>query len=149
MIKNPDSLTTIHIDDSGDHDQHDVTVTNSAVTGLSLGAIRYEQSTVASLNIDAGRVDPVPSGNTFHVLSTPSLGFLGGLTTHEVLLRHVAQFREDVDARLVGYRAIDRTNSNRGHDWYHRHLLVLGVEHAERELAWVDRVEAALRRGPR
>jgi DNA-binding PadR family transcriptional regulator len=75
--------------------------------------------------------------------------FLGGLTTPDVLLRHLSQFREDVEARLLGYRAIDGTNSNRGHDWYHRHLLVLGIEHAERELAWVDRVERALRRGPR
>jgi DNA-binding PadR family transcriptional regulator len=75
--------------------------------------------------------------------------FLGGLTTREVLLRHLAQFREDVEARLVVYRAIEQTNSNRGHDWYHRHLLVLGVEHAERELAWAERVEKALRRGPR
>jgi len=75
--------------------------------------------------------------------------FLGGLTTEDVLLRHLAQFREDVEARLVGYRAIGRTNSNRGHDWYHRHLLMLGIENAERELAWADRVERALRRGPR
>jgi len=75
--------------------------------------------------------------------------FLGGLTTREVLLRHLSQFREDTAARLAGYQEIGRTNSNRGHDWYHRHLLVLGIEHAERELAWADRVEAALRRGPR
>jgi DNA-binding PadR family transcriptional regulator len=75
--------------------------------------------------------------------------FLGGLTTHEVLLRHLVQFREDVEARLAGYRAIEPTNSNRGHDWYHRHLLMLGIENAEREIAWADRVERALRRGPR
>jgi DNA-binding PadR family transcriptional regulator len=75
--------------------------------------------------------------------------FLGGLTTHEVLLRQLVQFREDVEERLVGYGAIERTNSGRGHDWYHRHLLMLGIEHAERELAWADRVERALRRGPR
>ena len=75
--------------------------------------------------------------------------FLGGLTTDEVLLRHLAQFRKDVETRLAGYRAIERTNSNRGHDWYHRHLLVLGIESAERELTWADRIERALRRGPR
>jgi DNA-binding PadR family transcriptional regulator len=75
--------------------------------------------------------------------------FLGGLTTREVLLRQLGQFRADVEARLAGYRAIERTNSGRGHDWYHRHLLVLGIDHAERELAWADRVARALRRGPR
>ena len=75
--------------------------------------------------------------------------FLGGLTTPDVLLRHLAQFREDLEARLAGYRAIEPTNTNRGHDWYHRHLLLLGIEQAERELAWVDQVEEALQRGPR
>jgi DNA-binding PadR family transcriptional regulator len=90
-----------------------------------------------------GRVEPGARETVFLKL------FLGGLTTHEVLLRHLAQFQEDVEARLVGYRAIERTNSNRGHDWYHRHLLVLGIESAERELAWADRIERALRRGPR
>jgi DNA-binding PadR family transcriptional regulator len=75
--------------------------------------------------------------------------FLGGLTTHEVLLRHLVQFQDDVEARLVGYREIEPTNSNRGHDWYHRHLLVLGIENAERELDWAARVEKALRGSPR
>jgi DNA-binding PadR family transcriptional regulator len=75
--------------------------------------------------------------------------FLGGLTTHDVLLRHLAQFQDDVEARLAGYRAIEQTNSNRGHDWYHRHLLTLGIENAERELAWAARVEKALQGSPR
>ena len=75
--------------------------------------------------------------------------FLGGLTTPEVLLRHIAQFREDIEARLVVYRAIGRTNTNTGHDWYHRHLLRYGIERAEYELEWTARVTRALRRGPR
>ena len=75
--------------------------------------------------------------------------FLGGLTTREVLLSHLAQFQEDVEARLAVYHAIEPTNSNRGHDWYHRHLLTLGIESAQHELAWARRVEKALRRGPR
>jgi len=54
--------------------------------------------------------------------------FVGGLTTPEVLLEHIAQFREDTEARLDEYRAIEPTNTNRGHDWYHRHLLRLGIE---------------------
>lgn len=75
--------------------------------------------------------------------------FVGGLTTPEVLLGHVEQFRADTEARLAEYRAIEPTNSNRGHDWFHRHLLVHAIERAEQELAWADGVARALRRGPR
>jgi DNA-binding PadR family transcriptional regulator len=75
--------------------------------------------------------------------------FVGGLTTPEVLLRHVEQFRADTEERLAGYRALEKTNSNRGHDWFHRHLLVHALERAEQELAWADGVARRLRRGPR
>jgi len=75
--------------------------------------------------------------------------FIGGLTEPEVLLEHVAQFQADTEARLEDYRAIEPTNSNRGHDWYHRHLLRLGIERAEQELVWADGVARALTRGHR
>lgn len=75
--------------------------------------------------------------------------FVGGLTTPDVLLRHVEQFIADTESRLVEYHAIERTNSNRGHDWYHRHVLRHGLERAEQELAWAEGVARALRRGPR
>jgi PadR family transcriptional regulator, regulatory protein AphA len=75
--------------------------------------------------------------------------FVGKLTTPEVLLEHVAQFTTDTAARLETLREIEPTNSNRGHDWYHRHLLRYGIERAEHDLAWADRVARALRRGPR
>ncbi|HEY4412175.1 MAG TPA: hypothetical protein VGN06_04180, partial [Gaiellaceae bacterium] len=74
--------------------------------------------------------------------------FVGGLSEPQILLEHVAQFREDTEARLAGYREVEPTNSNRGHDWYHRHLLRLGIEQAELELQWADRVARALRRAP-
>jgi DNA-binding PadR family transcriptional regulator len=75
--------------------------------------------------------------------------FVGGLTTPDVLLRHLAQFVADTEARLDAYRGIEKTNSNRGHDWFHRHLLSHAIERAEHERAWAESVARALRRGPR
>ena len=75
--------------------------------------------------------------------------FVGGLTTPDVLLRHVEQFVADTEERLERYADIERTNANRGHDWYHRHLLRYALERAEHELTWAEGVARALRRGPR
>ena len=75
--------------------------------------------------------------------------FVGGLATPDVLLEHVEQFRSDTDERLAAYREIERTNTGRGHDWFHRHLLRYALERAEHELTWADGVARALRRGPR
>jgi DNA-binding PadR family transcriptional regulator len=75
--------------------------------------------------------------------------FVGGLTTPDVALEHVAQFRVDTEARLELYHEIEKTNRNTGHDWYHRHLLRLGIERAELDLRWADGVARALARGPR
>ena len=70
--------------------------------------------------------------------------FVGGLTSHGVLREHVAQFRADVADRLDTYRRIEPTNTNTGHDWYHRHLLQLGIARAELDLRWADAVARAL-----
>jgi DNA-binding PadR family transcriptional regulator len=75
--------------------------------------------------------------------------FVGGLTTPDVLLEHVEQFAADTEERLDRYRAIEQTNSNRGHDWYHRLLLDHARQRGEQELAWAQDVERKLRRGPR
>jgi len=72
--------------------------------------------------------------------------FVGGLSSDDVLLDQVAQFRADITARLDLYRAIEPTNTNTGHDWYHRHLLQLGIDRAELDLEWADEVAHALRR---
>jgi DNA-binding PadR family transcriptional regulator len=72
--------------------------------------------------------------------------FVGGLTTPEVLVGHVDQFIADTEERLDGLRAIEPTNSNTGHDWYHRHLLLRGIEQAELDLDWAARVARALRK---
>ena len=75
--------------------------------------------------------------------------FVGGLTTPEVLLAHVAQFTADTAERLERLRSIEPTNTNTGHDWFHRHMLRYGIEQAERELEWAAGVARALKRGPR
>jgi DNA-binding PadR family transcriptional regulator len=75
--------------------------------------------------------------------------FVGGLTTPETLLEHVEQFRADTQARLEVLRAIEPTNTNRGHDWFHRRLLEYGIRRAELELEWADDVTALLEQGPR
>jgi DNA-binding PadR family transcriptional regulator len=75
--------------------------------------------------------------------------FVGKLTTTGVLLEHVAQFRADTEARLALLREIEPTNTNRGHDWFHRHLLDYGIRRTELELEWAGEVEQALRAGPR
>jgi PadR family transcriptional regulator, regulatory protein AphA len=75
--------------------------------------------------------------------------FVGGLTTPDVLIAHVDQFVADTSERLEELRSIEPTNTGRGHDWHHRHLLRLGIEQAEGELAWAAGVRRALQRGPR
>jgi DNA-binding PadR family transcriptional regulator len=75
--------------------------------------------------------------------------FVGGLTTPETLIEHVDQFVADTTAQLETLRAIEPTNTNRGHDWHHRHLLELGIRKAEGELAWAEGVRRALVRGRR
>jgi len=75
--------------------------------------------------------------------------FVGGLTTPDVLLEHVAQFRTDTEGQLAVLHAIEPTNTDTGNDWHHRHLLRYGIARAQFELTWADGVASALRRGPR
>lgn len=75
--------------------------------------------------------------------------FVGKLTTPDVVLEHVEQFVEDTEARLAVLREIAPTNTNQGHDWFHRHLLDYGIRSAELDLEWADGVARALRRGAR
>jgi DNA-binding PadR family transcriptional regulator len=75
--------------------------------------------------------------------------FVGALTTPDVLLAHVEQFVADTGERLDELRAIEPANTNRGNDWFHRHMLRYGIERAEQELEWAEGVARALRRGPR
>ncbi len=74
---------------------------------------------------------------------------VGGLSTVENLLEQVAQFRADTVDRLDVLNAIKPTNTNCGHDWFHRQLLLYGIARAELELEWADTVARRLRRGPR
>jgi DNA-binding PadR family transcriptional regulator len=104
---------------------------------------RITRSGRASLDAWLETVEPGARETVFLKL------FVGKLTTPEVLLEHVAQFADDTEARLETLRAIEPTNTNRDHDWFHRHLLRYGIERAEHDLDWAARVARALRRGPR
>jgi DNA-binding PadR family transcriptional regulator len=75
--------------------------------------------------------------------------FVGGLTSTDVLAEHVRQFRADTEARLSTYHEIGLTNTNTGNDWFHGHLLRLGIAHAELDLQWAAGVLRALARAPR
>ena len=105
----------------------------------------YRISPAGRTALDAwlGEVEPGATDAFFLKL------FVGGLSSPETTLALVEQFEADVDERLARLRAIEKTNSNRGHDWYHRHLIVYGIERSEFELAWAERVARALRRRPR
>lgn len=72
--------------------------------------------------------------------------FYGGLTSDETLAAHVEAFRDLQRARLEVFDEIDGTNTNRGHDWYHRLLLDYGYAHARMSLRWADDVLSKLRR---
>lgn len=70
--------------------------------------------------------------------------FVGGLTTPEVLLEHVAQFISDCEARAAAMDAID--NDGEGHNWFHAQMLEYGVERTSFELDWARRLERSLQR---
>lgn len=72
--------------------------------------------------------------------------FVGGLTSHDVLAEHVETFKRSTEERLAELRAIEPTNTRRGHDYYHYFLLRLGIERRELDLRWADEVLAELRR---
>jgi DNA-binding PadR family transcriptional regulator len=72
--------------------------------------------------------------------------FLGGLMPRQTLIAHYEQFARDREERLGELRAIEPTNSRRGHDWFHYQLLRLGIENNERHLAWANDVLEQLRK---
>jgi DNA-binding PadR family transcriptional regulator len=72
----------------------------------------------------------------------------GKLTSPDVVVAHLEQFRGDTAARLAVLREMESTTTNRGHEWFHRHLLVYGIRRAELELDWADEVVRALRDEP-
>jgi PadR family transcriptional regulator AphA len=72
--------------------------------------------------------------------------FVGGLVPVESSIAQVEQFRHDAEARLAVLRAIEPTNTRRGHDRFHYLLLRLGIERQEHLLRWCDWVLEELRR---
>ena len=72
--------------------------------------------------------------------------FVGKLTTHDVLIRHVEAFRERTAEWLEELRAVEKTNTRRDADYYHYFLLRYGLRNAELQLEWADWVLRSLRR---
>lgn len=72
--------------------------------------------------------------------------FVGGLTTHDVLVRQVEELRRETEERLAQLREVEPWNTGRGHDYYHRFLLRLGLDRLELQLRWADETLAELRR---
>ena len=73
--------------------------------------------------------------------------FVGGLIDRETLVAHYEQFVRDQQARLDELRAIEPTNTRRGHDYHHHFLLRLGIERAEHAVRWAEDAIRELRRG--
>ena len=72
--------------------------------------------------------------------------FYGGLIPRRTLIEHVEAYRDRLHETLALYDAIAATNTNRGHDYYHRLMLDYGYARARAALAWADEVAAKLRR---
>ena len=70
--------------------------------------------------------------------------FVGALADPDSLLEHVRQHRDELTAQLAVYRAIEPTNTRRGHDAYHWFLLEQAIEEYELKVRWADRVIASL-----
>ena len=64
--------------------------------------------------------------------------FLGGFMSPEALVEQVQQYRSDALERLEVFAGIDRTNTGRGHDFFHRLVLDHGIASAEATVAWAD-----------
>ena len=105
----------------------------------------YRITATGRTALDAWLTDVEPGARETFFLKL----FVGALTTPDVVLEHVSQFVADTEERLERLRAIEPSNTNRGHDWFHRHMLRFGIEQAERELVWAAGVARALKRGPR
>jgi PadR family transcriptional regulator AphA len=72
--------------------------------------------------------------------------FYGAYLSRAKLVEHVTAYRERVRDTLALYDEIAETNTNRGHDYYHRLMLDYGYAQARASLAWADEVLAKLRR---
>ena len=86
--------------------------------------------------------EPVPGDRQLFMLKV----FYGGLMSREALVAHYRQFRDDREAYLAELRALEPTNTRRGHDYHHYFLLRLGIERAEHEIRWAEETIEELER---
>jgi DNA-binding PadR family transcriptional regulator len=72
--------------------------------------------------------------------------FYGALIPRRTLIEHIEAYRERLHETLATYDEIAETNTNRGHDYYHRLMLDYGYARARASLAWTHEVLEKLRR---
>ena len=84
-------------------------------------------------------VEPGAPADTVHLKL-----FVGGLTTHDVLRRHLEQLVDDLRVRLGELEELERSNTGRGNDRYHRYLLELGLRSTRGSIEWAEGVLADL-----
>ncbi len=84
-------------------------------------------------------MEPGATADTVHLKV-----FLGGLTTHDVLRRHLEQHVEDLRRRLAELEELEHSNTGRGNDRYHRYLLELGLRSTRGSIDWAEEVLADL-----
>lgn len=117
-VSNSSGQTSLVVDDSADTTARSATISNSAVTGLSVGAIHYTGAYLnanhSPIGVAALKVNGGSGGNTFDVLSTAAqtpVDLNSGLGNDTVLVRGNSsalniQGSSGTDTVRLGYRGL-------------------------------------------
>ena len=101
----------------------------------------YTITSAGEASLEAWMTADAVDDDSFHLKV-----FYGAFLPRQRLIEHIEAYRERVHERLDVYDAINETNTNRGHDYYHRLMLDYGYARARASLAWADEVLRKLRR---
>jgi PadR family transcriptional regulator AphA len=101
----------------------------------------YTVTTAGEQALEAWLMADAADDDAFHLKV-----FYGAFLPRQRLIEHIEAYRERVHERLDVFDSINETNTNRGHDYYHRLMLDYGYARARASLAWADEVLRKLRR---